>query len=118
MLEQRAMLASEPELEPPPDAAPIVPADPMVTVCGVPLEEGERVIFFARPSHTRQKVVYVLVSVLLLPLVVGLAFIAYGLMYERWHLRFVAITNPRVVLRRGNRAARWPRLRAVVDVKA
>jgi hypothetical protein len=118
MLEQRAMLASEPDLEPPPEPAPIVPADPMVTVCGVPLEEGERVIFFARPSHTRHRVVYVLVGILLVPLVVGLAFIAYGLMYERWHLRFVAITNRRVVLRRGNRGARWLRLGDVVDVKA
>jgi hypothetical protein len=118
MLEQRAMLAPEPDAEPPPEPSPIVPADPMVTVCGVPLEAGERVVFFARPRHTRSRVVYVLAGVLLAPLVVGLAFIAYGLLYERWHLRFVAITNRRVLVQRGNRGARWLRLGDVVEVKA
>ena len=40
MLEQRAMLASEPELapEPSPQPSPIVPGEPLVTVCGTPLE--------------------------------------------------------------------------------
>src|SRR5579859_1437801 len=118
MLEQRAMLGPEPDEEPPPEPSPIVPADPMVTVCGVPLEAGERVVFFARPRHTRSRVVYVLAGVLLAPLVVGLAFIAYGLLYERWHLRFVAITNRRVVVQRGHRGARWLRLGDVVEVKA
>jgi hypothetical protein len=120
MLEQRAMLASEPDRtpEPSPQPSPIVPGEPLVTVCGVPLEQGERVVFFARPQHTRKKVLYVILGVLLTPLVVGLALIAYGLMYERWHLRFVAITNRRVVLQRGSRGPRWLRLTEVVDVRA
>jgi hypothetical protein len=120
MLEQRAMLSSDPDLapEPSPEPAPIVPGDPLVTVCGVPLEAGERVVFFARPRHARQKVLYVVLGALLAPLVVGFAFIAYGLMYDRWHLRFVAITNRRLVVQRGTRSARWLRLRDVVDVRA
>ena len=114
------MLASEPELapEPSPQPSPIVPGEPLVTVCGTPLEAGERVIFFARPRHARQKVLYVVLGVLLAPLVVGFAFIAYGLMYARWHLRFVAITNRRVVVQRGTRGPRWLRLTDVVDVRA
>jgi len=120
MLEQRAMLSSDPDLapEPSPEPSPIVPGEPLVTVCGVPLEAGERVVFFARPRHARQKVLYVVLGALLAPLVVGFAFIAYGLMYERWHLRFVAITNRRVVLQRGTRTPRWLRLADVVDVRA
>jgi len=120
MLEQRAMLASEPDLapEPSPEPSPVVPGEPLVTVCGVPLEGGERVVFFARPRHLRQKVLYVVLGTLLAPLVVGLAFIAYGLMYERWHLRFVAVTNRRIVLQRGTKTPRWLRLDEVVDVKA
>jgi hypothetical protein len=120
MLEQRAMLSSDPDLapEPSPEPAPIVPGEPLVTVCGVPLEAGERVVFFARPRHGRQKVLYVVLGALLAPLVVGFAFIAYGLMYDRWHLRFVAITNRRLVVQRGTRAARWLRLCDVVDVRA
>jgi hypothetical protein len=120
MLEQRAMLSSEPDLapEPSPEPSPIIPGDPLVTVCGVPLEAGERVVFFARPRHGRQKFLYVVLGALLAPLVVGFAFIAYGLMYERWHLRFVAITNRRVVLQRGTKTPRWLRLTDVVDVRA
>ncbi len=120
MLDQRAMLASEPDLAPEPSPQPsaIVPGDPLVTVCGVPLEAGERVVFFARPRHTRNKLVYILVGILLAPVLVGIAFIAYGLMYERWHLRFVAVTSRRIVLQRGARSARWLRLEEVVDVRA
>jgi len=114
------MLASEPDLapEPSPEPMPVVPGEPLVTVCGVPLAAGERVVFFARPRHARNKLVYVLVGILLAPVLVGLAFIAYGLMYDRWHLRFVAVTNRRVVLQRGARPARWLRLEDVVDVRA
>ena len=114
------MLSSDPDLapEPSPEPSPIVPGEPLVTVCGVPLEGGERVVFFARPRHARQKLLYVVLGVLLAPLVVGLAFIAYGVMYERWHLRFVAITNRRVVLQRGNKSPRWLRLGDVVDLRA
>jgi hypothetical protein len=120
MLDQRAMLASEPDLAPEPSPQPtaIVPGDPLVTVCGVPLEAGERVVFFARPRHTRNKLVYIVAGILLAPVLVGIAFIAYGLMYERWHLRFVAVTNRRIVLQRGVRSARWLRLEDVVDVRA
>jgi hypothetical protein len=120
MLDQRAMLASEPDFAPEPSPEPlsVVPGEPLATVCGVPLGAGERVVFFARPRHTRSKVVYVLVGVLLAPVLVGIAFIAYGLMYDRWHLRFVAVTNRRVLLQRGGRPARWLRLEDVVDVRA
>jgi hypothetical protein len=120
MLDQRAMLASEPDLAPEPSPQPtaLVPGDPLVTVCGVPLEAGERVVFFARPRHARNKLVYILAGIVLAPVLVGIAFIAYGLMYERWHLRFVAVTNRRIVLQRGSRSARWLRLDDVVDLRA
>ena len=98
------MLSSDPDLapEPSPEPSPIVPGEPLVTVCGVPLEAGERVVFFARPSHARQKLLYVVLGALLAPFVVG----------------FAAITNRRVVLQRGNRSARWLRLADVVDIRA
>jgi len=115
------MLASQPDLAPEPAVSQptaIVPGEPLLTVCGVALEVGERVVFFARPRHTRNKLAYVLAGILLAPVLVGFAFIAYGLMYERWHLRFVAVTNRRIVLQRGARPARWLRLEDVVDVRA
>jgi hypothetical protein len=120
MLDQRAMLASEPDIapEPSPPPAPIVPGDPLVTVCGVPLESGERVVFFARPRHARSRALYVLIGVLLAPVLVGFAFIAYGVLYERWHLRFIAVTNRRVILQRGTRPARWILLPDVIDLRA
>jgi hypothetical protein len=121
MLERRAMLDSASDIEAgdhSPAPASIVPGQPLMTVCGVPLEAGERVVFFARPHHARQKLVYVLVGVLLAPLVVGFAFIAYGLMYQRYNLRFVAITNRRVVVMRGTKRPRWLRLPEVTDVRA
>lgn len=120
MEEPCATLAPEPEHapEPSPEPAPIVPGEPLVTLCGVALEQSERVVFFARPRHARQRVLYVLLGVLLAPLAVGVAFIAYGLMYERWHLRFVAVTDRRIILQRGTKAARWLRLADVSDVRA
>jgi hypothetical protein len=132
MLDRRAMLDSSPDLAAvgAPEASAIrtpegrggcpgiVPGEPIVTLCGMPLEAGERVVFFARPRHARQKLVYVIVGVLLAPLVVGFAFIAYGLMYERYNLRFVAITTRRIVVQRGARPPRWLRLPEVVDVRA
>jgi hypothetical protein len=117
LLERRAMLDSVPELEAP-ASQPLAAGQPLVTVCGVPLEAGERVVFFAHPRHLRQKLLYVLVGALLSPLVVGIAFIAYGLMYQRYNLRFVAITNHRIILSKGTKSVRWLRLSDVIDVRA
>lgn len=115
------MLTSDPELdalaEPPVEPVAVAPGQALRTVCGAPLEPEERVIFFSQPRHTRSKLVYVLVGVLLSPLLVGIALIVYGLLYERWHLRFVAVTNRRVVVQRGNKQPRWLRLGDVTDVR-
>ncbi len=91
---------------------------PPATVCGVPLETGERVVLFARPRHARNKMVYVVVGILLAPLGVGFALIAYGLIYQRYNLRFLALTNRRIVLQRGHKPARWLRLAEVVELRA
>ncbi len=84
----------------------------------VPLEQGERIVFFARPHHARHKLVYVVVGVLLAPLVLGFGFLAYGLLYQRYNLRFVAVTNRRVIVQRGTKPARWLRLAEVMDLRA
>jgi hypothetical protein len=122
MMEQRAMLRSEPELdalvEPSPEPVVVTPGQPLVTVCGAALEQGERVLFFARARHVRSRVIYALLGVLLTPLLVGIAFLVYGILYERWNLRFVAVTSRRVIVQRGARPARWLRLADVTDVRA
>jgi hypothetical protein len=122
MMERRAMLTSEPDLdalvEPPPEPVAVTPGQPLVTVCGAALEQGERVLFFARARHVRSRVIYALLGVLLAPLLVGIAFLVYAVFYERWNLRFVAVTNRRVLVQRGARSARSLRLTDVTEVRA
>jgi hypothetical protein len=104
--------------EPPPlEEIALAPGQALETVSGVPLEAGERVLFYSRARHTTHKVAHILVGILLAPLIVGIAFLVYGILYERWHLRFVAITTKRIITKKGDKPARWLRLGDVVDVR-
>ena len=84
------------------------------TVCGFPLEPGERVVFFVAPNHKSTKTKLVLLGILLAVLVFGLFVILYAAMYESWGIRFVAVTNKRVIVQKGtSRAPQFVRLDAV-----
>jgi len=88
------------------------------TVRGFPLEPGERVVFYVAPDHSRTKTRLVLFGVLLAVVVFGLFLIYYGLKYERWGLRFVAVTNTRIIVGRGDRPARAMPLAAITALRA
>ena len=88
------------------------------TVLGTPLEKGERVLFFVAPDHTRTKVLLVLLGVLLAVLVFGIFVVIYGVLYDRWGIRFVALTNHRILVQKGNAPPRFMRLSDVVDVRS
>jgi hypothetical protein len=109
-------LAETPE---PPSIRParLAAGELLETVCAVPLEKGERVVLFARADHARAKVLHIVIGVLLLPLLVGIPLILYGVFYERWHLRFAAVTTRRVVLQTGAEPARWLSLDEITGLR-
>src|SRR5258706_6340212 len=80
------------------------------TVGGVPLEQGERVVLFALPNHRVAKIVHIVLGVLLIPLLVGIPLLIYGILYERWQLQFVALTDRRVITKKGETGVHWLRL--------
>jgi hypothetical protein len=88
------------------------------TVCGFPLEPGERVVFFLAPKHTKAKATLIVVGVLLTVIIFGIFLVIYGVLYERWALSFVALTNKRIIVRKGRAQPRFVRLDDVVDVRA
>ncbi len=104
----------------PPSVRPITttPGEPLDTVCGVPLETGERVVMFFSADHKIAKWIHIVLGVVLLVVIFGLMLILYGVYYDRWHLRFVAITDRRIIMQTGNKPARWLYLTEVVDLRA
>jgi hypothetical protein len=88
------------------------------TVLGTPLEPGERVLFFVTPNHARTKLLLVLLGILLAVVVFGIFVVIYGVLYDRWGIRFVAVTNHRILVQKGNAPARFMRLSDVVDVRS
>jgi hypothetical protein len=87
------------------------------TVLGEPLEEGERVLFYVQPSYTLVRALLLVFGVVLLAGLLGCVLIAYGLLYERWALRFVAITNRRLLVKKGERRALSIALADVIALK-
>jgi hypothetical protein len=117
---ETALVVRSDDSLPPPPVEPIalIQGEPLDSVCGVPLETGERVVVLYLPDHKIAKWMYIVVGVLLIPILFGLVLIAYGVMYERWHLRFVAITDRRLIVQTGEKAARWLYLKDVVELRA
>src|SRR5262249_32285379 len=88
------------------------------TLCGYPLEPGERVVFFGAPEHTRTKAALIALGIVLAILLFGIFVIIYGVLYERWGLRFVAVTNKRVISQKGQHPPRFVRLDEIVKLRA
>ena len=104
----------------PPSVRPIATTagEPLDTVCGVPLETGERVVMFYAADHKVAKWIHIVLGVIFLVAIFGLLLILYGVYFERWHLKFVAITDRRVILQKGDKPARWLYLKEVIDLRA
>ncbi len=68
------------------------------TVLGQPLEQGERVIWFRKHSYTMEKVIYIVLGVFLLVLIIGIGFIIYGVLMEKWKPVAHVVTNRRLIV--------------------
>jgi hypothetical protein len=77
-------------------AQPAVAGGPP-TVLGVPLNPGERVIYYFKPSYTADKVVYWILGILLLWILVGVVFIVLALLVDSRNPKAQIITNHRVI---------------------
>ena len=119
MAARRGAGEEESQLPPPPNPQrQLSVSDRLETVCGVPLEEGERVLLYIQPSHRTAKLLHIIAGVVLLVALVGIPLLIYGILYERWHLKFVVVTTRRILTKTGNKPVRWLYLKEVVDVRA
>lgn len=91
---------------------------PTETVSGIPLEPGERVVLFYVANHKLAKTLHIAIGVLLAVVLFGIVLIVYGILYDRWHLKLVIVTDRRVIVKCGDEASRWLYLKEVVDVYA
>jgi hypothetical protein len=80
-----------------PGGAPMATAGGPPTVLGVPLNPGERVIYYFKPSYTVDKVVFWILGVMLLFILVGLVFIYLALTHETRNPKAQIVTNHRVI---------------------
>ncbi|CAN5561938.1 hypothetical protein BH09MYX1_BH09MYX1_64220 [soil metagenome] len=67
------------------------------TVMGVPLEPGERVIWFKKHGYLLEKIIMITLGVFLLIVVVGIGLIIYGALLDRWKPKAHALTNRRLI---------------------
>lgn len=68
------------------------------TVLGTPLEPGERVVYFHRPSYRADKIVLIAAGLLLLVVIVGVVLLGLGLFWERLHPRAQIVTTRRILV--------------------
>ena len=73
------------------------------TVWGVPLEPGERVIYYQRLTGIGERLFLFLIGILFLPILVGLLFLYFGVFYEQTHTRVYVITDRRIFSVTGTR---------------
>jgi len=88
------------------------------TVMGVPLQPGERVVYFFKPSYTGDKIAFWIVGILLLWILVGIVFIVLALMVDSRNPRAQIVTNMRVIEISGKGVLTWIPLADVVDLTA
>ena len=88
------------------------------SVMGVPLQPGERVVYFFKPSYTADKVVYIIVGVMLLIVLFGIIFIVLALLVDSRNPRAQIVTNMRVIEVSGKGVPRWMPLGDAMDLTA
>lgn len=86
------------------------------TVMGVPLQPGERVIYFHKPSYTADKVAMWVMFALTFWILIGFIFLYLALTFEKKNPRAVIITNMRVMEIAGTGVPTWVALADAVDV--
>jgi hypothetical protein len=86
------------------------------TVMGVPLEPGERVIWFKRHDYTVDKVIMWVLGVLMLIVIVGIIFIILALIHDGRNPRAHIITNRRIIVIDGKGQQQSYALNQIADV--
>ena len=86
-----------PHGQPPPyhQQPPYAPPGP--TVWGVPLEPGERVLYYKRHTGSGERIFMFAMGVLFLPVLFGLLLLYWAVFYEETHERAQVITDRRIM---------------------
>ncbi len=87
------------------------------TVLGVPLQPGERVIYFYKPSYTADKVVLWICGILMLIVLIGIIFIILALIHDGRNPKAQVVTNMRVMEISGKGVPTWMALQEAVDLE-
>ncbi len=87
------------------------------TVMGVPLQPGERVIYFHKPSYTTEKVVLWIAFALSFWFLIGFIFLYQVLTHDKKNPRAQVITNMRVIEIGGTGVPVWAALGDAVDIE-
>ncbi len=80
----------------------VAPGAPGGTVMGVPLEPGERVIWFKKHDYTVDKIVLWVLGVLFLVVLIGIIFIILALIHDGRNPKAHVLTNRRIIVIPGN----------------
>ncbi len=84
---------------------------------GVPLQAGERVIYFYKPSYTADKVVLWICGILMLIVLIGIIFIILALIHDGRNPKAQVVTNMRVMEISGKGVPTWMALQEAVDLE-
>lgn len=87
------------------------------TVLGVPLQPGEHVIYFYKPSYTGDKVALWIIGILTLIVVIGIIFIILALIHDGRNPKAQIVTNMRVIEISGKGVPTWMMLNEAVDLE-
>jgi hypothetical protein len=86
------------------------------TVMGVPMEPGERVIWFKRHDYTVDKIILWVVGVLFLVVLIGIIFIILALIHDGRNPRAHIITNRRIIVIDGKGQQQSYALNQIADI--
>ncbi|MBK8258152.1 MAG: hypothetical protein IPK82_36485 [Polyangiaceae bacterium] len=87
------------------------------SVLGIPLQPGERVIYFYKPSYTGDKIAFWIIGILTLIVLIGVIFIVLALIHDSRNPKAQIITNMRVIEVSGKGVPTWVALADAVDVE-
>jgi hypothetical protein len=87
------------------------------TVCGIPLEPGERVIWFKKHDYTVEKVMMWILGVLFLIVLIGIIFIVLAVLTDGRNPKAHILTNRRLIMIPGNGPPQIYPLEQVADVE-
>jgi hypothetical protein len=87
------------------------------SVLGVPLQPGERVIYFHKPSYTGDKIALWVLFALTFWILIGFLFLYQVLTFDKKNPRAQIITNMRVIEIAGTGVPMWVALQDAVDVE-